>query len=182
MWVLASSWYKPKSSVSLPMIILVNCWWGGEKPPTSLSFTRCPSESIPWETLGTSRIQQLPCQKGPMGKRTVQGGAPVRERVQLVNILASTISRLGWLGGYIYSCWDYNKPTYNWRGTTLYSIWILVLHKLWCIVAGVIYDWLPSSCVAWVAKFTLWLLNSLLCHVFLTILPLYVRNCQNLPE
>ena len=26
---------------------------------------------------------------------------------------------MGWLGGYIYSYWDY-KPTYNWGGTTLW--------------------------------------------------------------
>ena len=45
-----------------------------------------------------------------------RGGAPVRERVQLVNI--STIS-LGLIRGlYRTSYWDY-KPTYNWGGTTL---------------------------------------------------------------
>ena len=47
---------------------------------------------------------------------TVQGGAPVRERVQLAYKYYFT--RV--YGGYIYSYWEY-KPTYNWGGTTLHT-------------------------------------------------------------
>ena len=45
-----------------------------------------------------------------------QGGAPGRERVQLVQISTITFGLIR--GLYRTSYWDY-KPTYNWGGTTL---------------------------------------------------------------
>ena len=77
----------------------------GSKPMTERWISRRA-----WNHPMSSSRWMMPIRPRFYKKNVAQGGAPVRERVQLVNI--STISRLGWWGLYRTSYWDY-KPTFT---------------------------------------------------------------------